>query len=879
MSSLLLALALSAWPVPRDAGAAAYADPVNWPAEPQWSEAWPLFSFTPSDWPLNAAEVDAGVGMRIDRAWSITRGRPDILLAVIAKRQDLSDPLVARAWRLNPGELPDAGDLNGNGRLDVGDFAGDPRVRDVNDNGALDLEDVITALADGVDQDGNGRTDDLCGWDLDRDAILGSAPDAGLEGWRRLAAPVGDDRAGIGVCPGCTLLPIVASGERLPDALRIAADAGARALLLPHSEAELSAPLQLTLTEIGRSVLLVTEGSGGLATFPLALHPAVISPRTLTTTPSRNTATSRAGCGGTALAGTISVPSSGCGSEAAEYLVGLAGLLLSVQPTLDPGQVVGLLGGERVDAERALLRAEGGVPAAIAPLEKLRPPAISSPVSAALSCAVVLSGGAAEEPVGCDGGQSWNVGQGHSLDPDPGSAFVRFIERQGPFEWSTALPSPAEASLRGLLGVNALGPGSGPPRYVDIDGLGSEAVLASSPVGLVAFTTQVETLTPALAAGRSAPAFGDVNGDRLLDVVITGDDNVLRVQPLGGDPGEGYPSALDAGFAGPPVLVSTFDGTALVTVDVLGHLTHAVGPTRWSFDLGAPQVSAPAAGLIDGDAYADLAIANGNELRVLITDARGPTPASWSAPSRATQALLGNLVGNSELEIVAERVFDARGAQILELANWNPPVGPPALARIDRTALRALLQLEARPDGRFELTRYDVERALRDGDSVAERRVLRTIAHPPARGGFAIADVTGDRNPDVLLPTEDGLLFIIDGEGESPFESPLPTLGTVLTSPAVGVARDQLEFAVRTTRGDLVRWLGRGLVEDISWESAGHDRANTWNAETPLPHRHLSALGVTNPPIPPAGPCGCAGQEGLALLGLVFLFRRQRRTC
>jgi hypothetical protein len=156
--------------------------------------------------------------------------------------------------------------------------------------------------------------------------------------------------------------------------------------------------------------------------------------------------------------------------------------------------------------------------------------------------------------------------------------------------------------------------------------------------------------------------------------------------------------------------------------------------------------------------------------------------------------------------------------------------------------------------------------------------VLATIAHPPARGGFAVADVTSDGNPDVLLPTEDGLLFIIDGEGQSPLESPLPTLGSVISAPAVGVARDELEFSVRTTRGDLVRWLGRGLPEDITWESSGHDRMNSWNAQTALPTRRLSGLGITMPPILSPG-CSCSTLEGTAALALVFLFRRRRRSC
>ena len=63
-SSLLLALALSAWPLPRDAGAAEYASPSNWPREPEWAAAWPLFSFTPADWAVNEEERVAGVAAR-----------------------------------------------------------------------------------------------------------------------------------------------------------------------------------------------------------------------------------------------------------------------------------------------------------------------------------------------------------------------------------------------------------------------------------------------------------------------------------------------------------------------------------------------------------------------------------------------------------------------------------------------------------------------------------------------------------------------------------------------------------------------------------------------------------------------------------------------
>ena len=54
------------------------------------------------------------------------------------------------------------------------------------------------------------------------------------------------------------------------------------------------------LPEVGASVFLVNEGSGGLISLPLDLHPALWAPRTLTAPAALTTAIDRTGCGGTA---------------------------------------------------------------------------------------------------------------------------------------------------------------------------------------------------------------------------------------------------------------------------------------------------------------------------------------------------------------------------------------------------------------------------------------------------------------------------------------------------------------------------------------------------------------------------------------------------
>lgn len=849
MTSLLLALSLSAWPLPADAGRAEFAEPSGWPAEPGWASAWPLLSFTPQGWPLlSEPERDAGVGMAVDRAWSHTRGVPAISIAVVGRVLDLGDPLVAAAWELNAAELPDAGDVNGNGRLDVTDFAG--LIPDVNGNAAVDLEDLLAAAADGVDQDQNGRVDDLCGWDVARDAGVRSTRDAGVDTWRALVAPVDDGRDGIGVCPGCTLVPWVA------ETLEQAVQAEARVVLLPHEEGELSRP---ALRSLDGGAIFVTTGSGTGATWPLALHPLVLSPRTLTAPAERSTARSRTGCGGAAL-GTTSISTIGCAPEAAASLAGLIALTLSREPGLTPTEVIGLLGGERADALHAV---STSARTTFQPTARAAP-SLATPPSAAEACAVESLG-----EVSCDGGTT--------LAPDAGVAW--FIERVGPFEWRTPLHAPPLERRRWLEGIEALARGSGPPRYVDLAGTQSDSILVGSIDGLLALAPRERlTLAGPLAAGRLAFAVGDVDGDRRDDFVTLGDDGLLEGTSALGQRLAGFPEQLPGRPAGPPVLFAAPEGGAIVTLTTDGLLVWRQGAARWTVQLDAPQTSSPAVGFIDGDQSADVAVADGREVHVLITDAFGPRPERWTAASRATEVLLADLVGDAALEVIAERVFDSTGEVLLTLDGWTPPVVPAALSRVAEGSRRALLQVERRTDGQFELTRYDVEAALRAGDTLVERRVLQVLPAQPSPGGFAVADVTGDRVPDVLLPTLAGELLVIDAEGLSPPESPLPTWGTVLSAPAVGVREGQLEFAVRTTRGDVVRWLGRGLVADLTWESAAHDPGNSRNAEVALPARRLGGLGITEPPIIPP-PCGCSSLSVPALAALVFLFRRRRASC
>jgi len=108
------------------------------------------------------------IGMNVVAAWRISTGRPDVVVAVLDSgiRWGRSD--LARKVALNKGELPvlppcSAHDCNGDGFVNVDDYAS---VGDRNGNGILDGQDLLRALSDGVDDDGNGYVDDIVGWDF-----------------------------------------------------------------------------------------------------------------------------------------------------------------------------------------------------------------------------------------------------------------------------------------------------------------------------------------------------------------------------------------------------------------------------------------------------------------------------------------------------------------------------------------------------------------------------------------------------------------------------------------------------------------------------------------------------------------------------------------
>jgi hypothetical protein len=185
--------------------------------------------------PPTAQELFGVRGPSVDKAWQLTTGRPDVVIAILdsgIKWHDVGSMAdLANKVHLNQNELPlpeattTGYDRNSDGVFNVRDYladgthAQDSRVSDQNGNGLIDPEDLIKLFSDGIDTDGNGYIDDIAGWDFhqeDNDPFddvdyghgTGEAKDSNAE-----AANGGD----VGTAPSGMFIPIKVADSFVSD--------------------------------------------------------------------------------------------------------------------------------------------------------------------------------------------------------------------------------------------------------------------------------------------------------------------------------------------------------------------------------------------------------------------------------------------------------------------------------------------------------------------------------------------------------------------------------------------------------------------------------------------------------------------------------------
>jgi hypothetical protein len=214
-------------------------------------------------------------GFNAAGAWKAERGRADVVIAILDTGVDWAATGIRDQIRVNTGELPypehaDGSscpryDCNGDGVVNVEDYAQDPRVSlsyggRTGPDGLITAQDLIHAFGDcqiaasthltvqcvqgrHFDNDGNGFANDIAGWnffDNNNDPTDSSSYFAAhFHGTGRAldAAETGNDgRDSIGVCPHCQIMPIrtwdtfVSDGNTFGLGIVYATDNGAKVI-------------------------------------------------------------------------------------------------------------------------------------------------------------------------------------------------------------------------------------------------------------------------------------------------------------------------------------------------------------------------------------------------------------------------------------------------------------------------------------------------------------------------------------------------------------------------------------------------------------------------------------------------------------------------
>jgi hypothetical protein len=405
-SALALALGLSAheakannWPPAKGAD---MTDPNNWPNDPGYQGDWNYWSWLPKQASGTTPYVDAdrklgASGMHVDVAWTHTTGRPDVKIAVIDCGIKWDEADLADKAYLNAGELVNhkphdqngnacggtgalAGyDCNGDGVFSVSDYAADPgvapvvsdasdvcyvgadptkpgpprKIGDVNKNCILDAGDLIGLFSDHIDDDDNGYTDDISGWDFyknDNDPYDDTRYGHGT-GEARGSSGQGNNGIGdIGVCPDCRFMMLRAGDSFIADvndfakAAVYATDAGVKVIQEALGTIDQSAFSKAAIDYAYAHGTLVVASMAdensrhhnmpAVANHTLPVHSikfngqGVAGTGTGITTDS-NTFVDFDLCSNYGAQNMLSISASSCSSQATEETAGAAGLLFS----------------------------------------------------------------------------------------------------------------------------------------------------------------------------------------------------------------------------------------------------------------------------------------------------------------------------------------------------------------------------------------------------------------------------------------------------------------------------------------------------------------------------------------------------------------------
>ena len=453
----------------------------------------------------------------------------------------------------------------------------------------------------------------------------------------------------------------------------------------------------------------------------------------------------------------------------------------------------------------------------------------------------------------------------------------------------------------------------GTPAVGDIDGDGSVEVIVSTLGGSVmawhsdgsevaGFPVRMVGRTPEeFVAGAAydnsiagAPTLGDVDGDGVLEIIQSANDQRLYVWNGDGTLFDGYPIELCKDYCGfraiASVSVGDIDGDGDLDVAVpTNEIPNGGAGTLWLIDLqtATPLDGWPRArpGLLNTTILPVFGEGHPSPVGLVDLDDDGDLELITSAMLGAPEVLNHDGSVFHALPGAADRFGDDSNLRDSAL---NTFAGHPGIGDMNGDGVRDIILGGGTPSFLISLAatrEVEFDHAV-GGWSGADGAFLPgwprqnddvAFLHAPG-----IADIDGDGLVEALYGSSGFFMNAWNADGDVPAGWPKNVGGWIIGSPAIGdiTGDGALEVLVTVRNGYVFAFSTTGSADqDVQWPMNHHDAFNSGNAHVPL----LQQAGI--PPTIDDEETGCSCQSGpssalggFAFLALVLIRRRRLKS-
>lgn len=816
------------------------------PTDPRYSEQWPH----------SKTQAPA--------AWDISKGNNNVSIAVIGTgvKWDHED-LAGNIWS-NPSEI----DQNG------------------------------------VDDDSNGYVDDVRGWNFDLMNNNPSDRETHETSVAGVAAAVTNNGLGVaGACWECKVMPLRIKYEssQVADAIYYAANNGAKVINMSFGSYDpykygLDTVVEQAINEVIAKGVLVVATAGNDSTtdkrFPGA-HENVIGVAATDSNDNRAGFSNYGDWVDVAAPGAsiLSTTPSGYAfvsgtSFAAPYVAGIAAMLYSKDSTLTVAQIRKL-----IEYNVDKLNTDKPIPSGRLRSDRTvlgQQPSVFSIIKSPYNNAL-LTGGTAQSIWGTAIGSSYTLdyqvegsttwtnissgtetinGQLGQFTPPASAGYyvLRLTTTNGSLtDVNTVQVATGGNYMSGWPRNLGIGVFVGAPKIADLDGNGTNEMIAASTAGKVAvFDTNGTILTgwPKVIATPqilSTPGIGDINGDGKSEIIVTayGGGTIggeIMAFSADGTAVPGWPKKVGQ-VRGSPALAN-LDGDPALEIVVANaggngqvHVLNGDGSYMpgWPISLADNNVqTSPAIGDLDNNGSLEIVISSWSKLHVISTN--GAIQYTWNHLSSHTSPVLADLDNNKDLEIVTHASQATTAYEHTGTVKWNAYTA--FGGGYDEVSVANVVG-DINPEVIFAATNgIDTQVFLLSNLGKIFTGWPKTANGEPG-GQAVVGDVDGDGVLDILVATKASRVYGWQANsGTSLLNFPRPLSSPAYDSPIIAdLNKDNLvDITVASDNGTMTVWnMAQAFVAGLNPWPSPHQNASNQARAVPTFDNILPSVKVTSP--------------------------------